>query len=164
MQSLFLLKPLQKKELQSQEKNNNWNGYFMENWKIGTILHLSIFTHPFMHINSLSKHTQPRNLYDQCPQWLWYDGCWNFVFARDTFGKDMLERKFDTINLMSCHWKYVFLTCFKENIRIVEHMEFQEENVEPLMESIILHGMQIIIVSVYSKPYATLPNILNIIE
>ena len=43
-------------------------------------------------------------------------------------------------------------------------MKFQEDNVESYMESIILHGIHIIIINVYAKPYATFPNILNIIE
>lgn len=43
-------------------------------------------------------------------------------------------------------------------------MLFQEDNVEALVVSIILHGMHIAIVNVYVPPYATFPNILNIIE
>jgi len=52
----------------------------------------------------------------------------------------------------------------KKNIRVVDHMQFQEDNVESLMTNIILHGMQITIVNVYATPYATLPNILDILE
>jgi len=43
-------------------------------------------------------------------------------------------------------------------------MQFEEDNVEALMENIILHGMQIRIVNIYETPYATLTNILSIIE
>jgi hypothetical protein len=50
----------------------------------------------------------------------------------------------------------------KKHVTILEHMHFEEKNVEMAQARVIFHESEISILNLYATPHATLPNILNV--
>ena len=76
----------------------------------------------------------------------------------------MLLKRLETFNFISNHSKHGLLICIKKNIKILNHIHFEEKNVEATLANMLLHDMDIIVLNVYVAPYATLNDTLDLIS
>ena len=76
----------------------------------------------------------------------------------------MLLKRLETFNCISNHSKNGLLICIKKHIKILNHIHFEEKNIEATLANMLLHDMDIIVMIVYVAPYATLNNTLDLLS
>jgi hypothetical protein len=75
----------------------------------------------------------------------------------------MENEQFKKFNCISKCIEHGVMILVKKYIPILEHMHFEEQNVEALITKAMAHGSQIAILNIYGTPHATLTSILNTI-
>jgi exonuclease III len=75
----------------------------------------------------------------------------------------MENEQFQNFNCISNCIKHGVMILVKKHIPILEHMHFEEQNVEAMLAKVIVHESQIAILNIYVAPHATLTNIMNTI-
>jgi hypothetical protein len=73
----------------------------------------------------------------------------------------MENEQFQNFNCISNCIEHGVMILVKKYIPILEHMHFEEQNVEALLTKEIVHGSQIAILNIYVAPHATLTSILE---
>jgi endonuclease/exonuclease/phosphatase (EEP) superfamily protein YafD len=56
------------------------------------------------------------------------------------------------------------MTLVKKHVPILEHIHFEENNVDMVLARVFFHGTEIAILNLYVSPHATFSNILNVVS
>jgi exonuclease III len=75
----------------------------------------------------------------------------------------MQTEQFQCFNCLSNCNRHGMMILVKKNLTILEHIHFEEPNVEVLVARVIFKGFHIAIINIYVSPYAILTNIVNAI-
>jgi hypothetical protein len=76
----------------------------------------------------------------------------------------MQNKKFPNHNCISSYITHGVMILVKKHVTILEHMHFEEKNVEMVLARVIFRESEIAISNIYVAPQATLPNILNVVS
>jgi exonuclease III len=74
----------------------------------------------------------------------------------------MQNEKFPNHNCISSYITYGVMILVKKHVTLLEHMHFEETNVEMVLARVIFLESEIAILNLYAASHATLPNILNV--
>jgi len=73
----------------------------------------------------------------------------------------MKNEQFLSFNCISNCNKHGVMILVKKHLTILESMQFEEQNVEVLVPRVIVKGLHIVIINIYTTPHAILSNIVN---
>jgi exonuclease III len=76
----------------------------------------------------------------------------------------MQNKQFPNHNCISSYITHGVMILVKKHVTILEHMHFEEKNVEMVLARVIFHESEIAILNLYAALHATLPNILNVVS
>jgi hypothetical protein len=76
----------------------------------------------------------------------------------------MQNKQFPNFNCISSYITHGVMILLKKHIAILEHMHFEEQNVEMLLARVIFHESQIAILNLYVALHATFTNIVNVLS
>ena len=75
----------------------------------------------------------------------------------------MQNKQFPNHNCISSYITHGVMILVKKHVTILEHMRFEENNVEMVLAKVIFHESEIAILNLYVVPHATFSNILNVL-
>ena len=75
----------------------------------------------------------------------------------------MQNKQFPNHNCISSYITHGVMILVKKHVTILEHMHFEENNVEMVLARVIFHESKIAILNLYVTLHATFPNILNVV-
>jgi exonuclease III len=76
----------------------------------------------------------------------------------------MQNKQFPNHNCISSYITHGVMILVKKHVTILEHMRFEENNVEMVLAKVIFHGSEIAILNLYAASHATFSNILNVLS
>jgi exonuclease III len=76
----------------------------------------------------------------------------------------MQNKQFPNRNCISSYITHGVMILVKKHVPILDHIHFEEKNVEVVLAKIFVHGTKIAILNLYAAPHATFSNILNVIS
>ena len=72
--------------------------------------------------------------------------------------------QFPNQNCISSYITHGVMILVKKHVTILEHIHFEENNVEMVLAKLILHALEIAILNIYVVLHATFSNILNVLS
>jgi exonuclease III len=76
----------------------------------------------------------------------------------------MQNKQFPNHNCISSYITHGVMILVKKHVTILEHIHFEENNVEMVLAKVFLHESEIAILNLYVAPHATFSNILNVLS
>jgi exonuclease III len=76
----------------------------------------------------------------------------------------MQNTQFPNFNCISSYITHGVMILVKKHIAILDHMHFEEQNVEMVLARVIFHESQIAILNLYAAPHATFTNIVTVLS
>jgi hypothetical protein len=76
----------------------------------------------------------------------------------------MQNKQFPNHNCISSYITHGVMILMKKHVTILEHMHFEENNVEMVLAKVIFHESEIAILNLYVSLHATFSNILNVLS
>jgi hypothetical protein len=76
----------------------------------------------------------------------------------------MKNKQFPNHNCISSYITHGVMILVKKHVTILEHIHFEENNVEMVLAKLFLHESEIEILNLYDAPHATFSNILNVLS
>jgi hypothetical protein len=76
----------------------------------------------------------------------------------------MQNKQFPNHNCISSYITHGVMILVKKHVTILEHIHFEENNVEMVLAKVFFNGSEIAILNLYVSPHATFSNILNVLS
>jgi exonuclease III len=89
----------------------------------------------------------------------------NILCLQETYMALCLQNKqFPNHNCISSYITHGVMILVKKHVTILEHIHFEENNVEMVLAKVFFNGSKIAILNLYVAPHATFSNILNVLS